>query len=212
MTPDKPLLRGVSHKFAVFSAAGAGVVLVAMSRSAQAALATAVYAASLVAMFAVSAAYHRGRWGPRARAIWQRADHATIFLFIAGTYTPICLIAIGGAVGLRLLAIVWLGAALGATQALLWVNAPRVVTAALYVALGWAVVAYWGAVSAALGAGARTLVLAGGVLYTIGAVVYATRRPDPSPRVFGYHEIFHALVIAASLCHFGAVLLLARSG
>src|SRR5690349_10460741 len=112
MTHDKPLLRGVSHQFAGFSALGGGLVLVALSRTAHAALATAIYAASLTAMFGVSAAYHRGHWGPRARALWQRADHATIFLFIAGTYTPICLLAIGGSVGVRLLGLVWGGAAL----------------------------------------------------------------------------------------------------
>jgi hemolysin III len=210
MTSDKPLLRGVSHQFAVFCAAGAGLVLVAMARTAHAALATAVYAASLVAMFSVSAAYHRGRWGPRAAAIWRRADHATIFLFIAGTYTPICLLAIGGSVGIRLLALVWGGAALGAIQALAWVHAPRALTAALYAALGWVLVAYWRDVAAALGTAPLALVAIGGALYTAGAIVYALRRPDPAPQVFGYHEIFHALVIAASLCHFAAVLLLAR--
>jgi len=210
MTPDKPLLRGVSHQFAGFCAAGAGLVLVAMSQTAHAALAVAVYALSLVAMFGISAAYHRGRWGPRARAFWQRADHSTIFVFIAGTYTPICLLAVGGAAGARLLALVWVGAALGVAQALWWTRAPRALTAGLYVALGWALVAYWGDVSAALGTASSVLLVVGGCLYTVGAAVYALRRPDPVPRVFGYHEVFHALVIAASVCHFAAVLLLVR--
>jgi hemolysin III len=209
-TSDRPIFRGWSHHFAFFVAAGAGLVLVAMSRTPQVAAAVAVYAASLAAMFGISAAYHRGAWGPRARAIWRRADHATIFLFVAGTYTPICLLAIGGPVGWRLLAIVWGGAALGALQAIAWVRAPRVITAALYVALGWALVAYWDDVTAGLAVAPRVLLVAGGALYTAGAVVYALRRPDPSPRVFGYHEVFHAFVIAASVCHFAAVVLVVR--
>jgi hemolysin III len=210
-TYDRPLLRGRSHQFAFFVAAGAGLVLVAMSPTIEIAGAVAVYAASLAAMLGISAAYHRGAWGPRARALWRRADHATIFLFVAGTYTPICLLAVGGPVGLRLLALVWGGAALGALQAIAWVRAPRFVTAALYVALGWALVAYWDDVTAGLALAPRVLLVVGGLLYTAGAAVYALRRPDPSPRVFGYHEVFHALVIAASVCHFAAVVLVVRA-
>jgi hemolysin III len=207
---EKPLLRGVSHQFACFVALGAGLVLVAMSRSAHAALATLIYAATLAAMFGISAAYHRGAWGPRARAFWQRADHATIFLFIAGSYTPICLLAIGGPTGLRLLALVWAGAAIGAFQALVWLQAPRFVVALLYVALGWVLVGYWPDVSAALPLMPRVLLVVGGALYTVGALVYALRRPDPVPHVFGYHELFHALVIGASIAHFAAIVLVAR--
>lgn len=205
-----PALRGVSHQLAFLCAAGAGAVLVATSRTANAALATAIYAASLVAMFGVSATYHRLARSPRARAFWQRADHATIFLFIAGTYTPICLLALGGSTGHRLLALVWTGAAAGALQAICWPRAPRALTAGLYVALGWAMLAYRDGVAAALGAAPQTLLVIGGVLYTIGAIVYALRRPDPAPHVFGYHEVFHVLVIAASVCHFVAVILLVR--
>ena len=210
MTTDVPTLRGVSHQLAFLCAAGAGVVLVAMSRTASAALATAVYAASLVAMYGVSATYHRLARARRASVFWQRADHATIFVFIAGSYTPICILAVGGDVGARLLALVWTGAAAGALQAIAWPRAPRAITAALYVLLGWALVACWRDVAVALGAAAQTLLVVGGVLYTAGAVVYALRRPDPSPRVLGYHEVFHLLVIAASVCHFAAVILLVR--
>lgn len=207
---NTPVLRGVSHQLAFLCAAGAGAVLVAMSRTASAAVATAIYAASLVAMFGVSATYHRLARSPRARGFWQRADHATIFVFIAGTYTPICLLAVGGAVGARLLALVWIGAAAGALQAVLWPRAPRAITAALYVLLGWALLAYWKGVAAALGAVPQILLVVGGGLYTAGALVYAFRRPDPAPRVFGYHEVFHVLVIAASACHFAAVIVLVR--
>jgi hemolysin III len=161
-------------------------------------------------MFGVSATYHRLARSPRARAIWKRADHATIFIFIAGTYTPICLVAVGGETGARLLALVWAGAAAGALRAILWPRAPRVITAALYVLLGWAMLAYWNGVVTALDTAPQVLLIVGGVLYTIGALVYALRLPDPSPRVFGYHEVFHVLVIAASVCHFAAVIAVVR--
>jgi hemolysin III len=206
----RPRLRGVSHQHAFWCAAGAGAVLVAMSRTAGAALATAIYAGSLAAMFGVSATYHRLARSPRARAFWQRADHATIFVFVAGTYAPICLVALGGAVGARLFLLVAIGALAGVLQAVLWPRAPRVVTAGLYLLLGWALVAYWDAVASRLGAVPQTLLVVGGALYTTGAVVYALRRPDPWPRWFGYHEVFHVLVIAASACHFAAVLVLVR--
>lgn len=207
---DTPLLRGVSHQHASLCAAGAGVVLVAMSRTPSAALATAIYAGSLIAMFGVSAIYHRLARSPRARAFWQRADHATIFLFIAGTYAPICFLALGGAVGARLFTLISIGAAAGVLQAILWPHAPRFVTAALYVLLGWALLTCWHVVAAMLGTAPQTLLLVGGGLYTTGAVVYALRRPNPWPRVFGYHEVFHVFVIAASICHFAAVLILVR--
>ena len=208
--PEKPLLRGVSHELAFFAALGAGAVLIAMAPTAHAALATSVYVVSLAAMLGISASYHRGPWGPRGRALWQRADHAMIFLFIAGSYTPICLLALGGNDGLQLLGLAWVGASAGVLRAIFWPRAPRVITAGLYVVLGWALVIYWRDVAAALGPVARALFVAGGVLYTAGALVYATRRPDPSPRVFGYHEVFHVLVIAASICHFAAVVALVR--
>lgn len=194
-TLDRPRLRGVSHQFAFFVAIGAGAVLVATTAS----LAIAVYAITLAQMLGVSASYHRGSWRPAARRRWKRADHASIFVFIAGTYTPIC--------STRLLVIVWIGAALGALRALLWVDAPRWLSALLYVGLGWLVIGELPAVAAA-GTGVLVLLAAGGLLYTLGAIVYALRWPDPSPRVFGYHEVFHAFVIGAVLCHFAAVVLL----
>lgn len=207
----KPVLRGVSHQFACFVALGAGVVLVTTAGTAMARAATAVYAATLVALFAISATYHRITWGERARALWKRADHATIFLFIAGTYTPVCLLAIGGTTGARLLALVWAGAAVGVLQAVFWVRAPRALKVSLYVALGWVLVACWPDVRAAVPAAARALIIVGGALYTAGALVYALRRPDPLPRVFGYHEVFHAFTIAAAICHFAAVVQVVRA-
>ena len=131
----------------------------------------------------------------------KRLDHSAIFLLIAGTYTPMCLV-LGGARGDGLLAIAWAGAALGVVQAVLWPRAPKPLVAAVYVALGWVVVPVLPALRARLGTAAVALLALGGVLYSMGAAVYATRRPDPFPRVFGYHEVFHAMVIAAAALHF----------
>jgi hemolysin III len=134
----------------------------------------------------------------------RRLDHSAIFLLIAGTYTPLCLLLPAGT-GLRLLAAVWVGAALGIVQSLLWVHAPKPLVAGIYVALGWAVLPVLPTLGAVLGTPALVLLAGGGAAYTLGAVIYATRRPDPFPKVFGYHEVFHALVIAAAACHFAVV-------
>jgi hemolysin III len=209
-TTSKPRLRGVSHQFAFFVALGAGLVLVGMSASARVAGASAVYAVTLAMMLGVSAAYHRGAWRPAVERIWRRLDHSAIFLVIAGTYTPICVIGVGGATGMRMLLIVWAGAALGILQATLWSHAPRAIAVALYISLGWVGAAYFPEVRAALGTAPLVLIFVGGLLYTAGALVYALKRPDPIPTTFGYHEIFHACVIAAAVCHFAAMTQLVR--
>jgi hemolysin III len=201
---EKPLLRGVSHEVASAFALAGGVTLVHGAGGSRASLAAAVYGLALTAQFGVSALYHRPRWGERARLVMRRLDHAAIFLLIAGTYTPICLLLPPGD-GRPLLAAVWAGAAAGIALSLAWPTAPKAIMAALCVALGWALVPVIPSVRAAVGAGGLALLLAGGVAYTAGAVVYATRRPDPFPRVFGYHEVFHALVIVAAICHYAAV-------
>jgi hemolysin III len=167
-------------------------------------VAVAVYGASLTLLFAVSALYHRPTWSPRGRAIMRRFDHSAIFLLIAGTYTPFCML-LGGRRGAFLLAAVWGGALLGVLRALLWPHAPRVIPAALAVALGWLVVAVLPPLHAAVGDVPMALLVAGGIAYSAGAVVYAVKRPDPAPRVFGYHEVFHALVVVAALCHYAVV-------
>ena len=156
---------------------------------------------SLVALFSVSALYHRPTWSPRARLWMRRLDHSAIFLLIAGTFTPLCLL-LGDARAHTLLALVWGGAGLGVLRALLWPRAPRWVATALYLGLGWAAIPLVPAMYRALGPLSLALLAGGGILYSVGAVVYATRRPDPFPRVFGYHEIFHALVVAAAGLHF----------
>jgi hemolysin III len=204
--PPKPRLRGVSHQFAAVAAAGAGAVLLTLATTPTAVAATAVYVVTLAVMFGVSAVYHRVDWSPAAEARLRRLDHAAIFLVIAGTYTPLAVLAIGGDVGRRLLALAWAGAALGVVRATLWTRAPRTLAALLYVALGWVAVGYVAELRAGVGLAGVILLAAGGILYTVGALVYALRRPDPRPAVFGYHEVFHALTIAAGACHFAVVL------
>ena len=201
---DKPLLRGVSHEVAAALALSAWVALAVLAPGARARLAANVYGASLFSLFAASALYHRPRWPRRARKWLRRVDHSAIFLLIAGSYTPFCLL-LPPSRGLPMLAVAWAGAALGIAQAVFWVGAPRAVSVALYLVLGWLVVPLVPALRATLGAPAVVLLAAGGVLYTLGAVVYAARRPDPFPRVFGYHEVFHAMVIAAAACQLAVV-------
>jgi hemolysin III len=206
----KPRLRGVSHQLACFVALVAGALLVTRAPSPRAAAATVVYALSLVAMFGVSALYHRPTWAPRPRQWLRRLDHSTIFLLIAGTYTPFSLLLDGGKARLLLL-VAWGGALLGIAQSLFWVRAPKPIVATAYVALGWVVVLFLPAVQRVVGTLGLGLLAGGGMLYTLGALVYALRRPDPAPAVFGYHEIFHALVILAAACHFAAVALIVRN-
>jgi hemolysin III len=210
LAPQKPLLRGVSHEAAAFVALVGWIVLVAVAPSAQARTAAHVYAATLFALFAISAAYHRPTWSPRMRAWMRRLDHSAIFLLIAGTYTPLCLL-LGGRRGGIMLAVAWIGAALGVAESVLWVRTPKPILAALCVALGWVALPILPAVRDAVGTGGLVLLGAGGAAYTAGAIVYATRRPDPWPRVFGYHEVFHALVIVAAACHFAVTLSAVRA-
>jgi hemolysin III len=208
--PAKPLLRGVLHESAAWYSFGAGSVLVATADTFQAALAVAIYSLSLVALFGISAIYHRVHWTePRARARMRRADHASIFVLIAGTYTPIALLGLGGDSGKRLLIVIWCGAAAGVLLSLFWVNAPKALTAAVAVLVGWTIVPYFAEVRAFLG-GYIWVVLAGGIAYTAGAVIYALKRPNPWPRVFGYHEVFHALTLVGALLHFAVVVKVVR--
>jgi hemolysin III len=208
---SKPKLRGVIHDSAAWCAFGAGSVLVAVASTPRAALAAAVYSLSLVALFAVSAIYHRVHWAEeRTRAWMRRADHASIFILIAGTYTPIALLGLGGEDGRRLLILIWAGAIAGVLLSLCWVQAPKALTAAAAVAVGWTITPYIGQVRRLLG-GSLWLILAGGIAYTAGAVIYAVRKPDPWPRVFGYHEVFHALTVIGALLHFTVIVQIVRS-
>jgi hemolysin III len=197
----KPLLRGVSHEVAAFLAFAAWMGLLTVAPAGRARAAAGVYGATLFALFAVSALYHRPTWGTRARLLMRRLDHSAIFLLVAGTYTPFCLL-LGGIMGHALLAGIWAAALLGVLQSIFWVGAPRPLVALFYLALGWAAVPIMPALRDVLGGAAIALLAAGGLAYTLGAVIYAVRRPDPFPAVFGYHEIFHALVIVAAACHY----------
>lgn len=201
---QKPLLRGVLHHATALVATPAALLLWwnASSRGAQVGAAT--YGLSLVALFAVSASLHRPTWGPRVRDWLGRVDHSAIFFLIAGTYTPFGLL-LGPGGGHTVLAVVWGGAALGVLLSLVWPTAPKPLMAAIFVALGWVFIPVGPTLFFALGLSKVTLLLAGGLLYTAGAVVYALRRPDPFPRVFGYHEVFHLFVVVAAGFHFAAV-------
>lgn len=203
--PTKPLWRGVIHQVFFFVALAAGVALVAAAPG-RARWAAAVYAASLVALLGVSALYHRRNWRPRPRVWMRRLDHSAIFVLIAGTYTPLCA-ATADRVALALW-LVWGCAALGALKSMLWPYAPKWLVASLCVAMGWGGVVLTPALAARTGASGVSLMAAGGLLYSVGALVYALRRPNPFPGVFGYHEVFHALVVAAAACHFVLVALL----
>lgn len=196
----RPALRGKLHEVAFWMSVVAGPALVLAAPAGGARLATAVYALTVSGLFGVSALYHRVNWSPARRVLLRRADHAMIFLLVAGTYTPISLVLPHGQAR-WLLAVVWTGALLGVVFALLWPSAPRWVQGIVYVALGWTALAVLPGLFAALGPAAVALIVGGGVLYTLGAVVYARRWPDPWPQVFGYHELFHTLVVAAALCH-----------
>jgi hemolysin III len=202
----KPRLRGVLHQWAFFVAIAAGAAIVVAAPAGRAKLATVVYALSVVGLFGVSAVYHRVNWvSATARRWMRRLDHSMIFFLIAGTYTPFALLVLDGTLATAILIAVWGGAAAGIVLNLAWADAPKWVTAIVYVTLGWVAIVAFPDMFSELGAGAVTLVAAGGVLYTTGAVVYALQRPDPAPAVFGYHEVFHLLVIAAAALQYAAV-------
>ena len=201
----KPRLRGVLHEAAFFVALVAGVLLVVYADSARASTAAAVFAGSVVAMLGASALYHRVTWSVRARPWMRRIDHAGIYLLIAGTYTPVGLLTLRGTMRELVLAIVWSGAAAAILLRFAWVDAPKWLSVVLGVSLGWAGVAAMPQVARYAGVTAVTLLAVGGLAYTAGAVVYARRKPDPVPAVFGYHEVFHALTLVAVSCQYVAI-------
>jgi hemolysin III len=199
----KPLLRGVSHQIAAFVAIPAVAALVSRANGASGRVAALVYGASLVMLFAVSATYHRPTWSERVRLVLWRVDHSAIFVLIAGTYTPFCLLL--GPAGRKLLLAIWVLAAVGVAVSIAWVRAPKRLMAGLYVLFGWLALPFLLQLQAAIGIGLLALLFAGGLLYSAGALVYAARRPDPFPAVFGFHEIFHLCVVGAAACHFVVV-------
>jgi hemolysin III len=201
----RPLLRGVFHVLGALAALPAAAWLVWGAGSPLAEIGAGVYGASLVVMFTTSSIYHRVYWtDPVLRKMVGRIDHSAIFVLIAGTYTPFCLL-IGHAGGYGLLATVWASALVGMVVVVFFPRTPKPVRSAIYVMLGWLIVPFLPALHAAMGTGPFLLILAGGACYTLGAIIYASRRPDPFPTVFGFHEIFHVLVVAAAAFQFVAV-------
>jgi hemolysin III len=203
--PSRPRFRGVVHQWSFFVALAAGAGLVAWAPAGRATAATAVYAAALAGLLGTSALYHRVTWRPSVRAWLRRLDHSMIFVLIAGTYTPFAVLVLDEPLNVVLLAGVWGGAVAGILFTLLWADAPPWLTAAAYVALGWFSIIAMPEITERAGPAALALLAAGGLAYTAGAIVYARRRPDPRPATFGYHEIFHVLVVVAAAAHFAAV-------
>jgi hemolysin III len=201
----RPRMRGVTHQYAFFVAVALGVALVLTAPGGQPTAAAVIYAAAVCGLFGVSALYHRGSWSPAARRWMRRLDHSMIFVFIAASYTPVALLVLHGTLATAILCVVWGGALAGAGLKLIWIDAPKWLAAGLYVALGWVAIVTIPDLWADLGWLAVAAFALGGALYTTGAVVYARERPDPWPRVFGYHEIFHVLVIAAAATHYAVI-------
>jgi hemolysin III len=202
---ELPRLRGVFHAYAFWFAVVAAAVLIAEAPDGRARLAATIYGIGLCGLFAASATYHRWRWNPRWKPMLRRIDHSMIFVFIAASYTPVALLVLSSTRSVIVLVSVWVGALAGVAFSLAWIDAPRAVTAGAYIAVGWVIVIAAPDVVHGIGWIAALLFLAGGLLYSTGATVYATQRPDPWPRVFGFHEVFHTLVIAAALAHFVAM-------
>ncbi|MDQ1608657.1 MAG: hemolysin [Microbacteriaceae bacterium] len=204
----KPSWRGWIHAGTFPLTIAAGIVLISLANGAPAKWASAVFALTSMLLFGSSALYHRINWQPRAKVVLKRIDHANIFLLIAGTYTPLAILALPPGKGVLLLSLVWAGAVLGIGFRVFWIGAPRWLYVLIYLALGWASMMYLGDLLAANPA-MMILVVAGGLMYTGGAVIYALKKPNPIPGTFGFHEIFHALTVLAFLCHWTATLLIA---
>jgi hemolysin III len=204
----KPRMRGRLHEIAFFVSVPAGVALIALAHTGKARVAASVFAVGLAGVFGASAAYHRIGWSDPARRRMKRLDHSMIFVLIAGTYTPLCLLALSGAWSVAILATVWAGAITGIVLKQVRIDGLKRLSGFLYIALGWASIVALPQLFHSLSTASFALVVAGGLLYTLGAIVFATKRPDPNPAVFGYHEIWHVFTTSAGLCHYVAVLLL----
>jgi len=210
LEPPTPRLRGVIHQWSLVAALPACLVLIAVADGARARLATSVYAVAMAAMLGASALYHRVSWKTARRRAWaRRLDHAMIFVFIAGTYTPFALLSFEGWLPVVVLTCVWCGAALGLLVNIAWIDAPKWVTAPAYLLVGWVGVVAAPQLFGAVGVAGGVLLIAGGALYTLGALTYATHWPNPFPHTFGFHEVFHLLVTAAVVVQLVAVYLVA---
>ena len=204
----KPRLRGWFHAYAAVVSLATGATLIAVSaalRGAPAGATTSIYCATVTLLFGTSALYHRRNWSPAARTIMKRLDHSMIFVFIAGTYTPIAVLTLSHDAAVAVLVVVWTGALAGVALQTLWAGAPRWLSAPCYVALGWVAAFVVPDLLHHAGVAAFVLIIAGGVVYTVGGIVYATKRPDPIPGVFGFHEVFHLCTLVAAVCHYLAI-------
>jgi hemolysin III len=200
-----PRLRGILHTHAAWVAGLLAATLIVLAPTGEARVAAGIYGIGLVALFTVSATYHRWPGDPRWKPWLRRMDHATIFVFIAASYTPVALLMLQPAIRTVVLVSVWVGAAAGVALSLAWISAPRLLSAIAYLPVGWVAVIALPELLERAGVAPLVLLIAGGALYTLGAVVYAIRRPNLWPRTFGFHEVFHALVIAAAVVHFIAM-------
>jgi hemolysin III len=203
--PVKPKLRGVFHEYAFFVSLPCGAGLILAASAGRARLAAVIYAVAVSALLGTSALYHRVTWRPAARRWMRRLDHSMIFVLIAGTYTPVALLALKGALASAILIALWAGAFGGIVFKLLWIDAPKWLLAAVYIVLGFVTASVFGELPAAIGWLGVAGLAAGGLLYTAGAIVYASGRPNPAPAVFGYHEVFHVLVVAAAALHYAVI-------
>jgi hemolysin III len=204
----KPRLRGWLHAYAAVISIASGATLIAVSaavRGGLAGLTTSIYCVTVTLLFGTSALYHRRDWSAQARAVMRRLDHAMIFVFIAGTYTPIAVLALPTGPMIGVLVAVWSGALIGVGLQLLWPASPRWLSAPCYIALGWVAVFVMPDLLHNTGVAAFALIVAGGVVYTLGALVYATKRPDPFPGTFGFHEVFHTCTLVAAICQYVAI-------
>jgi hemolysin III len=206
-TISKPRLRGRIHQVAFFVSIPAGALLVLLASGPAATAVAAIYAVSLSAVFGSSAAYHRGAWTESARRWMKRLDHSMIFVLIAASYTPVAALVLGGTWEVVLVSLVWAGAVVGVAMKVARPDGLIVPTAVLYMVLGWLALAVFPQLVRAMSPAQVILMVAGGLLYTAGAIVFASRRPDPRPSTFGYHEIWHAFMVAAAACHYAMILL-----
>ena len=201
-TKKKPLLRGYFHEWMFFISIGACIPLISKSTNPNELIATIVYSIGIFMMFGFSALYHRINWRPKVLKVMRRLDHSSIFIMIAGSFTPICLLVLPDKLGLQLLLIIWIIAGIGIIQTVLFTNTPRMVRAGIYLIAGYIAIPYLSVLSSVMGFTNYALTVAGGTIYSVGAIGYGLKFPDFSPKYFGYHEFFHILVSVAAILHF----------